>query len=174
MKSKPVPAPPTQFLLLREAQAAKLGQYANGAITYQVLRVPDGDALYLRVSANAGGGYFSREAVPVEAVRLCLAGRDAAEPLRAAALRSAYVGRSNNNAGFLAALLVAEGLLTRDPDAPHLLMDAGRWDAWEAEQRALAGDGTLVRVGADPAPAAPPPEAESAPKAKAPSKGKAK
>jgi hypothetical protein len=145
-KTQPAPAAPTQFLMLREGSAAKLGRRSSGPIGYQLLTDADQAQFYLRISTNASGGYFSREAVPLTAIRRCLDARNKAEPLRAVALRTAFVSRSINNAGFLAAAMVAEGLLTRDAEKPAELIDAGQWSAWEEGCRALAAKAPMVQV----------------------------
>lgn len=146
---------PQTYLLLREAHAAKLGPRSVGAILFQVLTDPERQALFLRIAGNEGGGYVSDEAVAVQAIRQCISAQPADEPLRAASFKPAFVGRSNNNAGFMTAILVHEGLLSRDAEKTHLMTDTGRWAAWCAEHMAIGGELTSVRVGKEvPAPAA--------------------
>lgn len=142
-----VPAGPQTYLLLREAHSPKLGPRSVGAILFQVLTDPERQSLFLRIAANEGGGYVSDEAVPVQAIRRCIQAQPADEPLRAASFKPAFTGKSNNNSGFMTAILVHEGLLARGAEKTHLMTDTGRWDAWCAEHMAISGDLTSVRVG---------------------------
>lgn len=64
--------PTHTYLQLKVATAAKLGQRAKGGITYAVLADADKQALYLTITANSGGGYFSRDIVPMATVERCL------------------------------------------------------------------------------------------------------
>lgn len=127
-------------LQVREGSAAKLGKRGGSQLTYQVLLDQARQQVYLRITSNPGGGYFSKEAVPLSAVRRCLADHPTGQPLGGPAFKTAYRNRSNNNAGFFAAALVAEGLLKRDADEPSQLIDTQRMDTWEAEALATAGD----------------------------------
>ncbi|WP_343622406.1 hypothetical protein [Roseateles puraquae] len=138
---------PQTYLLLREAHAAKLGPRSVGAIVFQVLTDPERQALFLRIAGNEGGGYVSDEAVSVQAIRQCISEQPADEPLRAASFKPAFIGKSNNNSGFMTAILVHEGLLSRDAEKTHLMTDTGRWDAWCTEHMAIGGELTSVRVG---------------------------
>ena len=126
------PTPPETITPTRTNTIPKLSERATGRITYQV-GLGESGALYLAVKANEGGGYFSPEWVALARVRACLAdylgtGEAFATPL----LRGAYVNRSVNNGGFLAAILRHEGLIG-PAEKPHLHRCTGDWDAWEGE-----------------------------------------
>lgn len=140
-------AGPQTYLLLREAHSPKLGPRSTGAILYQVLIDTERQAIFLRIAGNEGGGYVSDEAVPVRTLMQCASEHPADQPLRAATFKPAFVGRSNNNWGFMSAILLTEGLLSRDGDKPHALIDTGRWEAWLSDHMAIGGDLTEVRVG---------------------------
>lgn len=56
--------------------------------------------------------------------------------------KEAFVGRSSNNSGFLAAILRAEGLLIPAAEAENRHMAAADWQAWQVA--ALAEPGTLI------------------------------
>lgn len=159
-----VPAGPQTYLLLREAHSPKLGPRSVGGILFQVLTDTERQALFLRIAGNEGGGYVSDEAVAVRSIIRCIADHPADQPLRAAVFKPAFIGRSSNNPCFMAAVLLTEGLLSRDADKPHQLADTGRWDAWIADHMAIGGDLTEVRIGKEPAPA-PAEEAGAAPDA---------
>jgi len=135
---------PEHFLLVRQAEATKLGLRAHGAITYQTLLDPDRRHVYLRIVANSGSGSFSDEPVRIDKLAEAVASRDPGKPLRGAVLQPAITGKSVCNAGFVAAALVSEGLLGRDPAKRFDLHDLECWQTWTATQ--LAAAGTLEEV----------------------------
>lgn len=137
----------TTFHLVRQASAAKLSATAAGSIHYAILIDAERTEPHLALTGNDGGGYFSREAVPIAALRRCAerAGTDTA--LGASAFKAAFIGRSTNNGYFAVAALCAEGLLNRvqreGPGRGQPLADAGFWDDWTAQvvaQAAAQGD----------------------------------
>ncbi len=147
------------YLSLKLAKAKKTGQRATGEITYRVLCDPQKKLLALTIVGNEGGGYSSREIIPFEGIELCLADFSDGKPLPAKALRDAFVGKSVNNAGFLAAILRAEGLLEAAPDVAHQHRVAGSWAEWKSQQLQLDGEpyvpepgkpaGTIAAEGAE-------------------------
>lgn len=145
--AKPTPTVKT-FWLIREAFAPKLSPRSNGRIKYQILTDQSRQTLFLRIAGNEGGGQFSDEAVPVQALRSCVNQHPADQPMRAAALKSAFVGRSSNQPPFGAAILLAEGLLQRDSERAGVLIDGSSWQAWaDAQMAAAVGDLSEVKVG---------------------------
>jgi len=144
--------------LLKSAKANKLGKYSEGSIAYQVQADTDRVDLFITITGNDGGGYYSRERVPLEKVEACLGKCEASKPFPSKALKDAFVGRSSNNAGFMVAVLRAEGLLCAAPDAETQHVLAGDWAAWKKAM--LAEPGTLVETdGNQVAPATTPTEA---------------
>lgn len=137
---------PDHFLCVRQAEAAKLGLRAHGNISYQVLLDPERQRVFLRVVANSGSGSFSDEPVHVEKLARAVANRDQSKPLRGSELQAAIVGRSVCNAGFIAAVLVTEGLLGRDPVKRFDLLDLERWQTWTTAQLTTEGELTEVRL----------------------------
>lgn len=137
---------PEHFLLVRQANAGKLGLRAHGHIVYQTLLDPERRRVFLRVVTNSGSGSFSDEPVHVDKLAQAVASRDPAKPLRGSALQGAIVGKSVCNAGFFAAVLVAEGLLGRDPAKRFDLLDLERWQTWTAAQLATQGELAQVRL----------------------------
>jgi hypothetical protein len=129
---------PTTYLHVKTETARKTGRHAEGCLTYVVLR--DAEEVYLALTANDGGGYFSREAVPFSAVERCVEGLAANQPILAKAFKSAFVSRSANNPGFLAAVLRQEGLLVPASEAAHQLRLAGDWPAWRQAMLASPGE----------------------------------
>ncbi len=146
----PVTTSATTFLLIREGFAPKLGQRSTGTIDYQVLMNEDRTEVFLRIAKNQGGGYASDEAVSIHALVRCISDREADEPLRSGTFKPAFSGRSSNNSGFIAAVMLAELLIRRDADRPHILHDCCKWNAWCSEQLAVTGDLPPVRIGKEP------------------------
>ncbi|MEX6503007.1 hypothetical protein [Pseudomonas zhanjiangensis] len=129
------------YLSLKLAQASKTGKHAAGRITYRILTDPKRDQLYLTLVSNEGGGWFSTEIVPfarVEAVAEAI--NDPSAPLLSKQLRQAFISRSANNAGFLAAVLRAEGLLAPSPEAAHQHVMSGDWSQWKQAMLSAAGE----------------------------------
>lgn len=127
-------------LLIREGAAPKLGANSSGLIRYVVLTDASRSGLYLALTGNDGGGYFSREIVSINAIRACLSGSDDEQPVRSNAFKSAFIGQSTNNSGFLCAALADLGLLIKrareTAGRGQLLIDAGLWDEWRLEMLA--------------------------------------
>lgn len=144
------PGGPKTFYLLRADHAPKLGQRSTGRIAFQVLTDAERQNVFLRIAGNEGGGYVSDEAVPFAEVVRCINEHDPKLPVKAELFRRAFVGRSNNNWGFLTAILVYEGLLRRDPDKPSRMSDAGGWSAWASRHLEIQGELQAVKVGKEP------------------------
>ena len=121
---------PTSALRLKTGQAKKLGQRSEGCLTYELLTNEARQYLWIRVVANEGGGYFSKECVEFSAIAksIDVLSIDASFPAKRFA--SAFVGRSSCNPGFLSAVLVTEMLLAPSPTTPFQLIRAGDWDKW--------------------------------------------
>lgn len=137
---------PDHFLRVRQGEAAKLGLRAHGNLVYEVLLDPERARVFLRLVANSGSGSFSDEPVLIDKLVDAVSSRDTAKPLRGAVLQGAITGKSVCNAGFLAAVLVAEGLFGRDPAKRFDLLNLDRWQMWISEQLAAVGDLVEVRL----------------------------
>ena len=129
------------YLSLKLATAHKASLRATGDITYRVLCDEKRHELFIAIVSNDGGGYFSREMIPYAAVEKCLANFNDGQPLPSKVLRDAFVGKSANNAGFLAAILRAEGLLAPVPDAAHKHQVIGDWAGRKVAM--LSADGEI-------------------------------
>ena len=134
-------SPNPTYHLLKSDHAPKLGPRSTGGISYVVLADEARQHLYLQITGNDGGGYWSREIVALPNIERCLPEK-ADEAFPAKRLASAFTGRSSNNGGFLAAVLHHEGLLAladgKDQRAAHVL--AGDWSAWSSAMLAIAGE----------------------------------
>jgi hypothetical protein len=128
------------FWLLKSNTCKKLGAKAVGGISYQLLGDIERQSLFVRITANFGGGYFSREIVPFSEVKACLDRRAEDKPFASKLFKEAFIGRSSNNAGFMAALLRAEGLLSLAPDTETQHVVAANWTAFVKTMLAVPGE----------------------------------
>lgn len=133
------------FWILKDAIAKKLGKRSEGHISYRLLADAGHQHLFIAITGNENGGYFSRERVPFEKVRECLSSFPK-KSFPSKALREAFFGRSSNNPGFLAAVLSAEGLIAADATTESLHKAIGDWPTFE--QAMLALPGTLLQADA--------------------------
>lgn len=140
-------SPATKYMTLKSATASKIGKHADGSISYTVASDPGRTALFVAITDNSSGGYFSREYVPFD--RIQELGAKLEQPaFPSKVLKIAFTGRSSNNAGFLAAILRAEGLLTQaqGDEAKHVM--ANDWATWKTALLAQEGSqaGTSLSV----------------------------
>jgi hypothetical protein len=127
-----------QYITLKGAVAPKLGKHADGTISYKVACDMGRTALFLAITDNSSGGYFSREYVPVVRIEELLAKLDQSG-FPSKGLKAAFTGKSSNNAGFLAAILHAEGLLARATDSENKHVFTEEWHKWKTSSLALEG-----------------------------------
>ncbi|MBQ0721694.1 MAG: hypothetical protein KBT88_16150 [Gammaproteobacteria bacterium] len=130
--SKPSPQEEPDLLILHRATCPKLSDRAKGGLDYQVGYSPAATELYLRVVSNQSGGYFSKEWVPLTAIQTCLASVIQSDgSFTAPTLVPAFISKSQNNAGFLAAVLREEGLIAKAADKQHVLqLGVVSFSAW--------------------------------------------
>ncbi|MFA6203363.1 MAG: hypothetical protein WC710_09300 [Gallionella sp.] len=81
--------------------------------------------VYFRVHANSSRGYFSREWVGTDSIGKALAESSA---ITSFTLLHTYKGKSQNNGGFMLAVLLAEGLVSRF-DRQYLIADPDEFNA---------------------------------------------
>ncbi|MBD8532801.1 MULTISPECIES: hypothetical protein [unclassified Massilia] len=117
---------------VKTAKAPKLGKHAEGAIHYQILTDSERKQPMFQIIGNEGGGYYSKEILVFDDVESCLSLHPPEQPFPSKLLQAVFMGRSSNNAGFLAAILRAEGLLALAPDTEGRHVIAGDWTAWKA------------------------------------------
>jgi hypothetical protein len=138
-------APATSvYWRLKLATANKLGKRAEGSIHYQILADIDRRDLFISITANDSGGYFSSEVVPLAKVQACLDKYEAGTPFPSKALKDVFVGLSSNNAGFLSAILRSEGVLNAAPDAEAKHVAISSLDAWKS--KLLSEPGTQIEL----------------------------
>jgi hypothetical protein len=163
--------PPITYLSLKLASARKAGQRSTDDITYRILTDAQRQDLFITIVGNKSSGCYSREVVPLAAVELCLSSVPKDKPFPGKIFRSAFVGKSVNNAGFMLALLKALELVKPAADTAHQYQVTGDWAEWKASMLACEGEVyvpvtkevPLVPAEAEIIPAAPEPEPEPEP-----------
>ena len=162
-KAKPTKTPPTAppatnktevrildgrqfFLLLKTGIAKKIAKQADGSIGYQVVADPDRSKLYISITSNDGGGYFSKELVEFGKIERCLKNiaEDVAFPSKS--FRPAFVGKSTCNPGFISAVLRHLGLITLAPatETQHVLV--GDWGHWQTNMLTEPGETIEIAI----------------------------
>jgi hypothetical protein len=131
---------PITYISLKLATARKAGQRSTDDITYRVLTDAQRQDLFITIVGNKSSGCYSREIVPLAAVELCLSSIPKEKPFPGKIFRSAFVGKSVNNAGFMLALLKAQGLIEPSADIAHKYQVAGDWNEWKANMLACEGE----------------------------------
>jgi hypothetical protein len=130
-------APPA-YLSLKVGQAIKTGSRSQGYLYYRILTDTAQQQLYITLIGNDGDGCYSKEIVPFDKIEQCLHGIDTSKPIASKRFQSAFIGKSANNAGFLAAILRAEWLLAPAPEALHQHAVQPDWPAWKTALLSLA------------------------------------
>lgn len=144
------------LLIVKQGKAPKLSIGADGEITYQVALSPDKKLTYLALQDSGSQGYFSREWISADAIIEILEPlQQRAEPFVSKVFRPAFVGKSSNNAPFLAAVLLEEKLLGRDEKHETKLRVIGDATAWRKSMQSLKGKPTQVRLDGKPISVAP-------------------
>jgi hypothetical protein len=129
-KSKKEAAPEIPVHVLKTNHCPTLS--GKSTLTYQIGRVEKGEPL-LRLFSNPGGGFFSPEWLALSVIQKAL-DKAAGKPFTSQALRPLYHGKSANNHGFLAAVLLSLQLVKRYEDkARHFLKTDGKAFAEEVK-----------------------------------------
>jgi len=82
----------------------------RATLTYNLGTASDG-SIYMRISNSSGNGFYSKEWLAVEDIKALLDNIKDGNPITSFYLAPVFVGKSSNNAGYLAALLLAEAVL---------------------------------------------------------------
>ena len=121
-----------KYLSLKSSKTTKIGLRTEGYIHYRVLSDQD-NRLYFNITANDDGGYYSKEIIAFDSVEELVKTIKPNVAISSSLFRPAFIGRSNNNAAFLAAILRAEKLLSPMADAVKKHTVEAGWDRWQAE-----------------------------------------
>ena len=123
----------TEVRVLKSATCPSVS--GKSKLTYEIGLKDDADPV-IRITRNSGGGFFSDEWLPLASIHKVLAGRAAEKGLTSNAFRGTYLGKSVNTAGFLVALLKAEGVIQPREDKARLY-EVADWDGFVASIQAL-------------------------------------
>ena len=135
----------------------------KSTLTYQVGK-DESDVIYLKISGNDGGGFWSAEWVPYSSVEQAISEWPTDQGITSMAFRKIFRGKSANTPGFLIAVLCAEGLLEPmgEKKRVHQACDPATFLASLEDQQPAAGKRQSTKAKA-PAKA----KSKEAPKAKA-------
>ena len=117
----------------------------RSTLTYQLGCNGESEPI-LRVSANSGRGYFTKEWVPFADIEALLT---ADAPLTFSTLQPIFEGRSVNTGGFLMAVLKNLNVITPVADNPRV-HQRGDVDSFLAEVQALMASDVSLRKDAKP------------------------
>ena len=112
----------------------------------------DKSEILMRVISNTSSGYFSKEAISMAAIQQMFTNVPADKGITSFLLQSLYEGKSQNNAGFLFAVLVAEKLVEPVPETRHYKCTDGK--KFSAEVTALIKSGVSLKIDEPPVKAA--------------------
>jgi hypothetical protein len=119
------------YFSLKHAAANKAGQHSKGQISYRILTDELHQNLFITIVGNEGGGWFSNEIVGVSKIEEILSKLKTKSPLPTKSFAPAFESKSANNAGFLVAVLRAEGLLNAAEESRlHLVSED--WELWKS------------------------------------------
>lgn len=91
-------------MIIEHGEADKLSPKSPDKIHFQLAHDSKEKISYLRITGNGGGGLHSKEWIPLEGVINVLTGQ-AGHTFKSSVLKPCMVGKSSNNASFLAAIL---------------------------------------------------------------------
>ncbi len=122
-----------QYLSLKSDTIDKISPRSTGKIHYRILTDNTHEQIYITFTGNDDGGHYSDEIVPFDNIEKCIDGVAVGTSVASKQFFKAFVSRSNNNCGFLAAILRAEELLAPVVDGvrKHVLQPG--WDVWKLE-----------------------------------------
>lgn len=120
------------YLSVKHAQTAKAGKHSKGKISYRVLTDELHEELFITIVGNEGGGWFSNEIIAVSKIEDVLSKINTKIPLATKAFAPAFESKSVNNAGFLVAVLRAEGLLKAADEGSRLHLVTQEWELWKS------------------------------------------
>ena len=122
----------TKYLSLKSSKTTKIGLRTEGYIHYRILSDQD-NRLYFNITGNDDDGYYSKEIIPFDVVEELVKNIKPNVAISSSLFIQAFIGRSNNNAAFLAAILREEKLLAPMADAVKKHTVEAGWDRWQAE-----------------------------------------
>ena len=141
----------TKYLSLKLSKTTKIGLRTEGYIHYRVLSDQD-NRLYFNITGNDDDGYYSKEIISFDSVEELVKNIKPNVAISSSLFIPAFIGRSNNNAAFLAALLRAEKLLSPMADAVKKHTVEAGWDRWRTDMlknapKAKSFEPEVVKIG---------------------------
>jgi hypothetical protein len=121
-----------KYLSLKSSKTTKIGLRTEGYIHYRVLSDQD-NRLYFNITGNDDDGYYSKEIIPFNVIEELVKNIKPNVAISSSLFIPAFIGRSNNNVAFLAAILREEKLLSPMADAVKKHTVEAGWDRWRAE-----------------------------------------
>ena len=121
-----------KYLSLKSSKTTKIGLRTEGYIHYRILSDQD-NRLYFNITGNDDDGYYSKEIIPFDSVEQIVKNIKPNVAISSSLFRPVFMGQSNNNAAFLAAILRAEKLLAPMADAVKKHTVEAGWDRWQTE-----------------------------------------
>jgi hypothetical protein len=122
----------TKYLSLKSSKTTKIGLRTEGYIHYRILSDQD-NRLYFNITGNDDDGYYSKEIIPFDSVEQIVKNIKPNVAISSSLFRPVFMGQSNNNAAFLAAILRAEKLLAPMADAVKKHTVEAGWDRWQTD-----------------------------------------
>lgn len=119
----------------------------KSSLTYRICSNAESELL-CQVTENSSSGYFSRELVAMKAIQQLFADVPAEKGITSFLLHTLFEGKSQNNAGFLLAVLVAEKLVEPVPETRYYRCTDGQQFAAVISQ--LLASGTNIQVDEPP------------------------
>ena len=117
--------------LIKTWSCNKLSDRAKGQLKYQLWQDNDDQSFGIALSENESSGGFSTELIKVEQIILTLQKLyQSGKPFHAVALKELFVGKSVNNASFLGAALVDQGVIRLHPQTARLLEVNDEYELW--------------------------------------------
>ncbi|KHO14354.1 hypothetical protein NT90_16270 [Acinetobacter baumannii] len=117
--------------LIKTWSCNKLSDRSKGQLKYQLWQDNDNQSFGIALSENESSGGFSAELIKVDQIILTLQKLyQMAKPFHAVALKGLFIGKSVNNASFLGAALVDQGVLQLHPQTGRLLEVNEEYELW--------------------------------------------
>ena len=111
------PTQPNHIRIIKKSTCLKLSSRAKGKLTYHIGHDDKDKSLLFRVTANTGGGFFSKEWISLDDIIGTIDDQDG-DTFKAIVFIPLYASKGANNHGFLAAALRAESVLEPIEDQP--------------------------------------------------------
>jgi hypothetical protein len=128
--------------IIKIADCGKLTSPETTTLTYN-LGVDASSNIHFRITDNKTGGLFSPEWIALDAILDTVKTAPDAKPFSALIFDRLFTYRSANNAGFLVAALLAEGVLQRYKETKRMLM-LGNPDEFLADIKPLLDSDTSL------------------------------